>query len=116
MITVLVAARNYTVETLVPTGLSAALSGLTDYEIENTETLKLNENVTDLSGIDRFPNLTALDLTGATLLTSVDLRRNETVLSLDISGNASITVFNITGSKYHRKQNRKCLCPKLCKS
>ncbi|MBQ7193853.1 MAG: hypothetical protein IJR98_05740 [Synergistaceae bacterium] len=68
------------------------------FQFSNIETLKLNEYVTDLSAVDELPNLIALDLTEARLLTAVDLRSNDKVMSIDIHGNTSVKELNIAGS------------------
>ncbi|MBQ6112817.1 MAG: hypothetical protein IJL10_01010, partial [Synergistaceae bacterium] len=80
------------------TTLSDFLATLSANQLSAIKKLKLNEYITDLSGIDALINLEALDLTEATALSTVSLVSNDTILSLDIHGNASITELNVKAS------------------
>ncbi|MBR0151102.1 MAG: putative Ig domain-containing protein [Synergistaceae bacterium] len=107
-IVAVVGAKNYSLDVAEASTLATVLSGLTEYELQTIETLKLNGHVTDISSIDALPNLMALDLTEATSLVSVDLSSNDTLLSLDISGNNTIRTLDISGSSLEEVYAREC--------
>lgn len=79
--------------------LAEIVRNMTAEQKSAVKVLKVNANVTDLTGLEEFTNLERLDLKEAVRLETVDLSGNSSVKSVDISGNMALKTLTLTGSK-----------------
>ena len=81
--------------TMEAESISEILESLTPEEAASVTSLKIGNNITDLSGLEAFSNLTTLDLTEATSIKTVDLS-GSTVETVNAQGNNSIETVDVS--------------------
>ena len=78
--------------------LADILTQMSDAEKSTITSIKINDSITDLSGLNDLTNLEQLDLKEATSLENVDLRGNTSIKTLEVTGNSAIKNLTLAGS------------------
>ena len=88
--------------------LSDVLAQMTPEQKANITSIKINDSITDLSGLSGLSNLEELDLSDASSLTNADLSGNTSIKTVTIEGNTSIVSLNLSGSTVETVNAKNC--------